>query len=176
MIISDGSMWIGLTPSAPPSQQQQQQGRERGLTFSSFDPGPNYGNNEVRSLMLRDAYDGHYVWDGIDINGNPPPTCQNPQEDCLIQIQYEGPGMDVEVAWTVSEQYNGQRRLSLRFPGRPANEWIDWVRDSHVMLHPVDWDHAARKKFTQIFLNRTPQTVDPNGNRITIHLKSEPRR
>jgi len=170
-VISDGSMWIGLTPQAG-----NQAAREKSFNFTSFEPGPGYSQGEVRSIMLRDNYDTRLVWDGIDINGTPPGTCQNPGEDCLIQIQYEGPGMDVEISWTVSEQFNGQRRLTLRFPGRPLNEWIDWVRDSHVILHPVDWDHAARKKFTQIFLNRNPQPVDPNGNRITIHLKPEPRR
>ncbi|HLK68769.1 MAG TPA: hypothetical protein VKU19_35305 [Bryobacteraceae bacterium] len=37
----------------------------------------------------------------------------------------------------------------------------------------MDWDHSAQKKITQLFLNRTSQSVGASGNRITIHLKPE---
>jgi hypothetical protein len=146
------------------------------ISFSNFDRQPG-DMNEVREMNLLDLYDGsRLAWDGVDINGVAPPTCQNTAEDCLIQMQYEGPGMDLEVSWGVVGSYNPPRRqVTLRFPGRPVNQWIDWLRDSHIIFHPVDWDHAARRKLTQLFLNRNPQPVDPNGNRITIHLKPVPR-
>ena len=132
--------------------------------------------NEIREIGFTRLFDGtRLTWDGIDINGVAPQTCQNPAEDCLIQIQYEGPGMDLEVAWSATQQYNSARSLVLRFPGRPVNQWIDWVRESHIIYHPVDWDHSGRKRITQLFLNRTAQPVDSNGNRITIHLKPESR-
>jgi hypothetical protein len=147
------------------------------FTFGNFDRQPGE-QNEIREMNLLNAYDGsHLTWDGIDINGVAPSTCQNPAEDCLIQLQYEGPGMDLEVSWSLTGSHNPPKRtVSLRFPGRPVNQWIDWVRESTLILHPVDWDHAARKKFAQLYLNRNSQPVDPNGNRITIHLKAEPRR
>src|SRR6185369_16920362 len=81
IVLSDGSMWIGLTPQAG-----NQAAREKSFNFTSFEPGPGYSQGEVRSIMLRDNYDTRLVWDGIDINGTPPGTCQNPGEDCLIQI------------------------------------------------------------------------------------------
>jgi hypothetical protein len=170
IVISDGSLWIGLNPLGGKGSGGKQ------ISFTNFDHQPG-DPNEVRAITLMDPPDGtRFAWDGIDINGTAPSTCQNPAEDCLIQLQYEGPGMDVEVSWGVTDSYNPpRRRLTFRFPGRPVNQWIDWVHNSHIIFHPVDWDHSARKKFTQVFLNRNPNPVDPNGTRITIHLKSEPR-
>ncbi|HTS31550.1 MAG TPA: hypothetical protein VMH81_37015 [Bryobacteraceae bacterium] len=169
MIIGDGSLWIALNPLGGRGGSGKQ------VSFSNFDRQPG-DTSEVRELSMLNLWDGsRLTWDGIDINGAAPVTCQNPAEDCLIQIQYEGPGMDLEVSWAAAASYDQKRRVSLRFPGRPVNQWIDWVRDSHIIFHPVDWDHAARKRITQLFLNRNPQTVDANGNRITIHLKPEPR-
>ncbi len=174
IVISDGSLWIGLNPLAPRTGGG---GPGKYLTFTNFMPQPEE-RTEVRAITLMDLYqdDTRLVWDGLDVNGTAPATCQNPEEDCLVQLQYEGPGMDVEVAWNASNPNVNHRVLTIRFPGRPVNQWIDWVRDSHVILHPVDWDHSARKRFQQIFFNRAPQPVNPDGNRLTIHLKPAPRR
>ncbi|HLK68770.1 MAG TPA: hypothetical protein VKU19_35310 [Bryobacteraceae bacterium] len=169
IVIGDGSLWIGLNPLGGRGSGGKQ------LTFSNFDRQPG-DPNEIREIAMLNLYDGtRLTWDGIDVNGATPSTCQSPAEECLIQIQYEGPGMDLEVSWSPTQNYNPGRKLVIRFPGRPVNQWIDWVRDSRIIFHPVDWDHSAQKKITQLFLNRTSQSVGANGNRITIHLKPEPR-
>lgn len=169
IVISDGSLWIGLNPLGGRGG-----GGGKSFSFSDFDRQPG-DSSEVRALNLMDLSGSmRLTWDGIDINGVAPAACQNPAEDCLIQLQYEGPGMDLEAAWALDSN-SRQWRLTLRFPGRPVNQWIDWVRDSHIIFHPLDWDHSARKKFQQMFLNRTAQPLDPNGTRLTIHLKPGPR-
>lgn len=169
ILISDGSLWIAMNPLGGKGSGG------KAMSFSNFDRQPG-DTSEVREISLLNLWDGsRLTWDGIDINGVAPPVCQNPGDDCLIQIQYEGPGMDVEVSWAQDPNNNSRRKLTLRFPGRPLNQWIDWVRESHIVYHPLDWDHTARRKFTQLYLNRNPHPIDPNGNRITIHLKPEPR-
>ncbi len=165
IIIGDGSLWIGLNPL------NGHGGTGKQITFDNFDMQPG-ASGEVRSLTLLRLFDGTTLnWDGIDINGTPPQACQDAGQDCSIQLRYEGPGMDVEVAWKQMDPSRPGRSLVLRFPGRPVGDWINWVRGSRIIMHPVDWDHSARKRIDQLYVNGVLQTLDPNATRITIHLK-----